>query len=447
MNTRGNAVQRLQEEILNAGAPPRGDQVPSLEEEANVEQASVNPPPLMDVDIRASLILLAQAVITQSLDMTDQNNREVIPHPNQQVIAIASCLRDFTRMNPPTFYGSKVKEDPQEFFDDVYKILLDMGLSTSEKAELATYQLKDGDQEWEMREAKVVVFINLLQGGMSVHEYSLKFTKLSKYAPSLVFDPRDEMRRFVMGVLDDLQEECHSSMLHENMNNSRLMVHDKHVEEARAKRKIRYAKSSRSFDGAYEGKGTSSPIEKTTCGRCGKKHYSDCLKGTDNFFSCGKSGHKVRDFPNVRGQDEGSCKAQASCSNEAPNKNNFYALHSRGKQETYPDVVTGCLWLVGRVQGLNSEIPSIAPVPIVSEYVEVFPNDLPGIPPEREIDFGIDFLVDTNPMSIPPYRIAPAEFKELNAQLKYLLDKGFIRRSISPWGAPIVFVKKKDGSL
>ena len=56
----------------------------------------------------------------------------------------------------------------------------------------------------EMREAKVVVFINLLQGGMSVHEYSLKFTKLSKYAPSLVFDPRDEMSHFVMGVSNDL---------------------------------------------------------------------------------------------------------------------------------------------------------------------------------------------------------------------------------------------------
>ena len=58
-----------------------------------------------------------------------------------------------------------------------------------------------------MREAKAVEFINLRQGGMSVHEYPLKFTNLSKYAPSLVSDPRDEMSHFVMGVLDDLQED------------------------------------------------------------------------------------------------------------------------------------------------------------------------------------------------------------------------------------------------
>ena len=76
----------------------------------------------------------------------------------------------------------------------------------------------------EKMEAKVVEFINIFQGGISVLEYSIKFTKLSKYAPSLVSDPRDEMSRFVR-VSDDLKEECHSAMIHENMNISRLMVH------------------------------------------------------------------------------------------------------------------------------------------------------------------------------------------------------------------------------
>ena len=61
---------------------------------------------------------------------------------------MSSRLRDFTRMNPPTFYGSKVDEDPQEFIDEVSKILLSMGLSACEKAELATYQLKDVAQAW-----------------------------------------------------------------------------------------------------------------------------------------------------------------------------------------------------------------------------------------------------------------------------------------------------------
>ena len=77
----------------------------------------------------------------------------------------------------------------------------------------------------------------------------------------------------------------------------------------------------------------------------------------------------------------------------------------------------------------------------------MFPEDLSGVPPEREINFGIDLLLDTQPISILPYRMAPTEFKELKEQLKDPLDKGFIRPSISPWGAPRLFVKKKDGSL
>ncbi|WMV45601.1 hypothetical protein MTR67_038986, partial [Solanum verrucosum] len=66
-------------------------------------------------------------------------------------------------------------------------------------------------------------------------------------------------------------------------------------------------------------------------------------------------------------------------------------------------------------------------VPVVNEFLDVFPNDLPGVPPEREIDFGIDLFPDTQPISIPPYRMAPVELNELKEQLRDLLEKGFIR--------------------
>ena len=85
-----------------------------------------------------------------------------------------------------------------------------------------------------------------------------------------------------------------------------------------------------------------------------------------------------------------------------------------------------------KIQVLHSKIPPIESIPVVSEFSDVFPNYLPSIAPKREIDFGINFLPDTNPISIPPYQMAPAELKELKAQLKDLLDKGFIRPSISP---------------
>ena len=82
-------------------------------------------------------------------------------------------------------------------------------------------------------------------------------------------------------------------------------------------------------------------------------------------------------------------------------------------------------------------------IPIVKE----FPDDILGLPPDREVEFTIDLIPGTEPISIPPYRMAPAELRELKAQLEELLSKGFIRPSIPPWGAPVLFVKKKDGSL
>ena len=80
--------------------------------------------------------------------MEAQENRELAPRVQQNASIMASHLRDFTRMNTSMFFESKVNEDPQGFNDGVYKILYAMGLTTSEKAELATYQLKDVAQTW-----------------------------------------------------------------------------------------------------------------------------------------------------------------------------------------------------------------------------------------------------------------------------------------------------------
>ena len=129
---------------------------------------------------------------------------------------MADRLRDFTRMNPPVFTGAKTSEDPQEFIDELHKILVAMGATDIEKAELASYQLKDVAQTWckmwqysrvlggvpvtwelfkitflerffprEMKEAEVEEFINLKQGSITVREYSLMFVKSSRYVNSL----------------------------------------------------------------------------------------------------------------------------------------------------------------------------------------------------------------------------------------------------------------------
>ncbi|KAA0061189.1 ty3-gypsy retrotransposon protein [Cucumis melo var. makuwa] len=90
---------------------------------------------------------------------------------------------------------------------------------------------------------------------------------------------------------------------------------------------------------------------------------------------------------------------------------------------------------------------SLSSEPVVRDNPDVFPEELPGLPPHREIEFAIELELGTVPISRAPYRMAPTELKELKVQLQELLDKGFIRSSVSPWGAPVLFVKKKDGSM
>ena len=86
-------------------------------------------------------------------------------------------------------------------------------------------------------------------------------------------------------------------------------------------------------------------------------------------------------------------------------------------------------------------------IPIVNEFQDVFPVELPGLPPDRDVEFTIKLLPGTTPISITPYRMAPTELRKLKTQLQELLEKGYIRLSISPWGAPVLFVNKKDGTL
>ncbi|GJU06288.1 reverse transcriptase domain-containing protein [Tanacetum coccineum] len=95
----------------------------------------------------------------------------------------------------------------------------------------------------------------------------------------------------------------------------------------------------------------------------------------------------------------------------------------------------------------KSEKKRLEDVPIVKDFPDVFPEDLSGLPQTRQVEFHIDLVPGAAPVARAPYRLAPSEMKELADQLQELSDKGFIRPSSSPWGAPVLFVKKKDGSL
>ncbi|GKB16558.1 putative reverse transcriptase domain-containing protein [Tanacetum coccineum] len=105
----------------------------------------------------------------------------------------------------------------------------------------------------------------------------------------------------------------------------------------------------------------------------------------------------------------------------------------------------GCHLFIAHVTKKEPQEKHLEDVPIICDFPEVFPNDLPGLPPPRQVEFRIELMPGAAPVARASYCLAPSELKELSDQLKELSDKGFIRPSLSPWGAPVLFVKKKGG--
>jgi len=104
-----------------------------------------------------------------------------------------------------------------------------------------------------------------------------------------------------------------------------------------------------------------------------------------------------------------------------------------------------CFMIVAHAEK-NSTAEKISMIPVVEEYADVFPDEILELPPSRDVDFSIDLIPGADPVSMAPYRMTPAELVELKKQIEDLLEKKFIQPSASPWGAPVLLVKKKDGS-
>jgi hypothetical protein len=109
----------------------------------------------------------------------------------------------------------------------------------------------------------------------------------------------------------------------------------------------------------------------------------------------------------------------------------------------------GCCLFLAQIEkgGKEKKEKCIGDVSIVRDFPDVFPDDLAGIPPTIQVEFQIELIPGVEPVAREPYRLAPTELEELSKQLAELAEKGFIRPSSSPWGALVLFVKKKDGSF
>nr|GFB06805.1 hypothetical protein [Tanacetum cinerariifolium] len=197
----------------------------------------------------------------------------------------------------------------------------------------------------------------------------------------------------------------------------------------------RVQQSNRSANSGFQqSRGPSEGYFYPVCSTCGRRHPGECHRAAGTCFKYGQTGHLQKD-----------CKKNttASTSGQADKKpgasGRVFAITE--------DHATKTSGFLATIHDTTSDVPSIHDQPIVSEFPDVFPDELPGIPPVREVEFNIELIPGAEPISKAPYRMAPIELKELKDQLQELLERGFIRPSVSPWGAPILFVKKKDGSM
>ncbi|KZV30702.1 hypothetical protein F511_06960 [Dorcoceras hygrometricum] len=170
----------------------------------------------------------------------------------------------------------------------------------------------------------------------------------------------------------------------------------------------------------------------------------------------------IRDFDCILGMDVlSNYKATVDCFHgvvrfrpDAGERWDFYGTDSRSKIPLVSAMEMFSLLSLGNagfmIYALDSSQEQrleLSDIPVVREFPDVFPDEIRGFPPRREIDFSIELAPGTALISRAPYRLAPTELKELKEQLSDLLEKGFIRPSMSPWGAPILFGKKKDGTM
>ncbi|GJV40458.1 putative reverse transcriptase domain-containing protein [Tanacetum coccineum] len=129
-------------------------------------------------------------------------------------------------------------------------------------------------------------------------------------------------------------------------------------------------------------------------------------------------------------------------------------------KDTFYDIELGCVGmadgnlikmlcetLIIRVMKKKLDEKRLEDIPVVKEFPDVFLEDLPGLPPIRQVEFQMELISGASPVARTPYRLDPSEMQELSNQLQELTDRGFIRPSTLPWGAPVLFVKKKDGSF
>nr|GEU39870.1 putative reverse transcriptase domain-containing protein [Tanacetum cinerariifolium] len=244
--------------------------------------------------------------------------------------------------------------------------------------------------------------------GNDVPTYTNRFQELTLICTKFVDNENEKIDKYISGLMDSI---------YGNVKSSKPMTLDETIEltnDLMDQTLRTYAKRSSG----------NTNVANT------QRDNKETPKG-NGCFECGASRHFKKDCPKLRNKNRGNRNAQGWVYAVGNAEMNGNAVMNQDL-----NVVTG----EGQPGGKQ-----LKDVPIVWVFLKVFAKDLPGLPPARLVEFQIHLIPGAAPVARAPYRLASSEMKELSKQLQELSDKGFIRPSSSPWGAPVLFVKKKDG--
>ncbi|XP_038974723.1 uncharacterized protein LOC120105985 [Phoenix dactylifera] len=286
-----------------------------------------------------------------------------------------------------------------------------------------------------VRTQKEQEFIHLKQRGMTVAEYEAKFTELAKFVPKLVEDEQDRVHKFEMGLKTEIRKQVKGHKIADCPQRNEI-------------------KSTQAMEGSQRPK---------TQGRVFALTQQDAQASnavvTDRELPVDLIVLDMRDFDVILGMNWlATYHASVDCHGK---RVNFQipeepAFSFCGNQGTaFPHIISalqagrmlrkGCTGYLASVIDIQQDELKIEDIPIVNEFSDVFFEELSGLPPDREIEFTIDLILGSGPISKAPYRMAPAELKELKDQLQDLLDKGYHQLKIKAEDVPKTAFRTRYG--
>nr|GEY77580.1 putative reverse transcriptase domain, ribonuclease H-like domain protein [Tanacetum cinerariifolium] len=282
---------------------------------------------------------------------------------------------------------------------------------------------------------------NLKVKGTDIANYTLRFQELALLCGRMFLEESDEIKRYVGGLPEMIRGNVMSyepksmqkaiEFANDQMDQNLLGIADRQADNkrkfdntSRNQQNQQPFKRNNNVVRAYAaGSGEKKPYEgtKPLCPKCNFHHDGPCeaYQGVPTCFECGAQGHFKNNFPKLGNKNQGN-RNQGN-QNQAGNGNVVARAYGVGTAGGNLDanVVTD--------DKFKSEEKRLENVPIVRDFSEVFPEDLPGLPPTRQVEFQIDLIPGAAPVARAPYRLAPSEMKEFSNQLQELFDKGFIR--------------------